>query len=186
MTRASLRVRELGGLERTNSFTRLYLALAGVVGWEMVPAVPPELMLLPRWAYINIYEMSSWTRAIVVPLTILHAHKPCWPVHTRLDELFRDPSNRTSALDWGPGISWRNFFVCLDRALKLYDRLPWKPGRQRAVRAARDWILEHLDRSEGLAAIYPSMMNSIYALIALGHPPSAPITAREIRELGRF
>src|SRR5262245_38989877 len=69
MLSASRRVRELGGLERTNSFTRLYLALLGVIGWEMVPAVPPELMLLPNWAYINIYEMSSWTRAIVIPLT---------------------------------------------------------------------------------------------------------------------
>src|SRR5712675_1933173 len=80
MIRARDRALQLGGLERTNSFTRLYLALAGVIGWEMVPAIPPELMFLPRWAAINIYEMSSWTRAIVIPLTILYARKPCWPV----------------------------------------------------------------------------------------------------------
>src|SRR5467141_5290010 len=55
MVRACRRVREIGGLERTNSFTRLYLALAGVIGWEMVPAIPPELMFLPRWVPINIY-----------------------------------------------------------------------------------------------------------------------------------
>src|SRR2546428_10394445 len=90
MVRACRRVREIGGLERTNSFTRLYLALAGVIGWEMVPAIPPELMFLPRWVPINIYEMSSWTRAIVIPLTILYARKPCWrvPSHARIDELY--------------------------------------------------------------------------------------------------
>src|SRR6516225_513850 len=97
MVRACRRVRELGGLEKTNSFTRLYLALAGVTGWNMVPAIPPELMLLPNWAYINIYEMSSWTRAIVVPLMILYARKPCWPVPAtaHLNELFKDASKAT-------------------------------------------------------------------------------------------
>jgi squalene-hopene/tetraprenyl-beta-curcumene cyclase len=186
MTAACNRVHELGGLERTNSFTRFYLALAGVIEWDMVPAVPPELMLLPRWFPINIYEMSSWTRAIVIPLTLLYAHKPQWPVGRRLDELFLDASNRKCAFDFGPGLSWRNFFLTLDRALKIYERLPWKPGRQRAIRAGRDWMLEHLERTEGLAAIYPAMMNSIYALIALGQPPDHPQTAREIREFGRF
>ncbi len=188
MVQAARRVRELGGLERTNSFTRLYLALAGVIGWEMVPAIPPELMLLPTWAYINIYEMSSWTRAIVVPLTILYARKPCWPVPSTasLDELFRDPARKTAAFDLRPGISWRNVFLALDRALKIYDRLPWKPGRERAVRRAAQWMLEHLERSDGLAAIYPAMMNSIFALIALGYAPDHPVTARQIDELRRF
>src|SRR3989475_8364856 len=90
MTRARERALQLGGLEKTNSFTRLYLALAGVIGWNMVPAIPPELMFLPQWSPINIYEMSSWTRAIVIPLTILYARKPCWPVpsRARIDELF--------------------------------------------------------------------------------------------------
>src|SRR5215510_13353449 len=188
MLAACHRVRELGGLEKTNSFVRLYLALGGIVGWEMVPAIPPELMLLPRWAYINIYEMSSWTRAIVVPLTVLYARKPLWPAppDVRVDDLFCDRSRRTSAFDFEPRLSWRNFFLVLDRLLKLYDRLPWKPGRNRAVGLAATWMLEHLERSEGLAAIYPAMMNSIYALMALGYPTDHPITARQIHEMGRF
>src|SRR5262249_1626442 len=158
MIRACRRVRELGGLEHTNSFTRLYLALAGVIGWEMVPAIPPELMLLPNWAYINIYEMSSWTRAIVVPLTILFARKPCWPVpaYAHLDELFCDRSKSTAVFELHPEISWRNVFLSLDRALKIYERVPWKPGRKRAMDLASRWMIEHLERSEGLAAIYPA------------------------------
>src|ERR1700685_2815799 len=39
MQRARDRARELGGLEATNSYVRFYLALAGGVGWDMVPAV---------------------------------------------------------------------------------------------------------------------------------------------------
>jgi len=188
MLRACRRVRQLGGLERTNSFTRFYLALAGAVAWDMVPAVPPELMLLPRWAYINVYEMSSWTRAIVIPLTVLYARKPCWPVpaEARVDELFLNPSRRTAAFELKAEVSWRNAFLVLDRVLKVYERLPWKPGRKRAVRRANEWLLEHLERSEGLAAIYPAMMNSIFALIAMDYAPHHPTTARQIDELSRF
>src|SRR5712692_6822812 len=76
MARARARVHQLGGLERTNSFTRFYPALVGAIGWDLVPAVPPELVILPSWFVLTIYKMSSWTRAIVVPLTILYALRP--------------------------------------------------------------------------------------------------------------
>lgn len=189
MELARRRVHELGGLECANSFTRFYLALVGGVGWEMAPAVPPELMLLPRWFPVNIWEMSSWTRGIVIPLTILYALKPHWslPNHVSVDELLRDPSRRLRAFDWGePWLSWRNCFLALDRACKFYDRMPWQPLRKRALRQAREWLLAHLERSDGLAAIYPAMMNGIFALVAMGHSPEDPLTAREIRQLERF
>ena len=51
---------------------------------------------------------------------------------------------------------------------------------------ARDWMMAHFQRSEGLAAIYPAMMNAIYALLALGYGPDHPVTSREIAELARF
>jgi squalene-hopene/tetraprenyl-beta-curcumene cyclase len=189
MKRARARVLALGGLESSNSYTRFYLALVGAVVWEIVPAVPPELMLLPSWCAVNIYEMSSWTRGIVIPLAILYAHKPQWklPEPVRVDELFRDSTWKATSFDWSDRFfSWRNFFLALDRALKLYERVPWKPLRQRALRQAQSWLLEHVERSDGLAAIYPAMMNAIFALIALGYPPDDPLTAREIGQLARF
>jgi len=189
MVRAKESVHRLGGLERTNSYVRFYLALVGAVGWELVPAILPELMLLPNWFYLNIYEMSSWTRGIVIPMAILSAVRPEWrlPERAQVDELFRDISQKKAAFDWSDQLlSWRNFFLALDRALKLYEKLPWKPLRQRALREAKSWLLEHVERTEGLAAIYPAMMNSIFALMALGHGPDDPLTAREIREFSRF
>jgi squalene-hopene/tetraprenyl-beta-curcumene cyclase len=179
----------LGGLEKSNSYVRFYLAVAGALGWEMVPSILPEMMLLPNWFYLNIYEMSSWTRGIVIPMAILSALRPDWrlPERAHVDELFCDPARKTAAFDWSDQlISWRNFFLAADRAMKLYEKLPWKPLRQRALREAKTWLLDHLERTEGLAAIYPAMMNSIFALIALGHGPEDPLTSREIREFARF
>ncbi len=189
LTKAREIVHKLGGLEHSNSYVRFYLALVGAVGWELVPAIPPELMLLPNWFYINIYEMSSWTRGIVIPMAILSALRPDFrlPEHARVDELFNDPSQKTAAFHWSKQVlSWKNFFLMVDRGLKLYEKLPWKPLRQKAIREAKQWMLQHMERTEGLAAIYPSMMNSIFALMALGHGPDDPITYREIKEFSRF
>jgi squalene-hopene/tetraprenyl-beta-curcumene cyclase len=189
MKQARETVHRLGGLEYTNSYVRFYLALIGAVGWELVPSIPPELLLLPTWFYLNIYEMSSWTRGIVIPMAILSALRPDWrlPERARVDELFKDISHKAAAFDWSKQlISWRNVFLAIDRALKLYEKLPWKPLRNRALREAKAWMLAHMERSEGLAAIYPAMMNSIFALMALGHGPDDPITSREIREFSRF
>lgn len=189
LTKAREVIHRLGGLEKTNSYVRFYLALVGAVGWELVPAIPPEMMLLPNWFPINIYEMSSWTRGIVIPMAILSALRPDWrvPESARVDELFQDPTHKTAAFDWSDRfVSWKNFFLALDRALKAYEKLPWKPGRKRALRQAKQWMVEHMDRSEGVAAIYPAMMNSIFALIALGHDTNDPLTNREIREFAKF
>ncbi len=189
MAQARETIHCLGGLEHTNSYVRFYLALVGAVGWELVPSIPPELMLLPTWFPFNIYEMSSWTRGIVIPMAILSTLRPDWrlPERARVDELFKDPTNKTAAFDWSEQLlSWKNVFLALDRGLKLYEKLPWKPLRQRALREAKSWMLNHLERTDGLAAIYPAMMNSIFALIALGHGPDDPLTWREIKEFSRF
>ena len=189
MVQAREIVHRLGGLEHTNSYVRFYLALVGAVGWELVPSIPPEFMLLPNWFYFNIYEMSSWTRGIVIPMAILSSLRPDWrlPERARVDELFKEPTRKTAAFDWSKQlISWKNVFLALDRGLKLYEKLPWKPLRRRALCEAKSWMLNHIERTEGLAAIYPAMMNSIFALMAMGHGPDDPLTWREIKEFSRF
>jgi squalene-hopene/tetraprenyl-beta-curcumene cyclase len=189
MARARCQIHELGGVEATNSYTRTYLALGGVLPWSYVPAIPPELILLPSWFFLNIYSMSSWTRAIVVPLMLVYARKPRWdlPPEAGVDELFIDRSGRIPAFEWDRRLlSWRNFFLVLDRLFKWHEKLAWKPLRRRALRRAQQWMLEHLERTEGLGAIYPAMVNSIFALRASGYSVDDPLTEREIRHLAQF
>src|SRR5260370_16729637 len=127
-------------------YVRFYLALVGAVGWELVPAIPPELMLLPNWFFINIYEMSSWTRGIVIPMAILSAIRPDWrlPGRARVDELFKDPSHKAAAFDWSDKlVSWKNFFLALDRAFKLYANFPWTPFPDRPFPHPNPRLLDH-------------------------------------------
>ena len=189
LIKAKVKIHELGGLEATNSYVRFYLAMVGALDWKLVPSIPPELMLLPDWFPINIYEMSSWTRGIVIPLAIIYGHKPDWrlPRGITVDELFKVQGGKPLSFVWDKKvISWRNAFLALDRALKLYEHSPWKPFRKLALAKARKWMMERLERSEGLGTIYPAMMNSIYALLAEGGDQSDPLVSREVRFLERY
>src|ERR1700683_364929 len=189
LVRAKDKVIELGGIEGTNSYVRFYLAMVGAVPWSIVPCIPPELMLLPDWVPINIYQMSSWTRGIVIPLSIIYANKPDWhlPPGVTVNELFKTKGEKPHSFDWDKRIvTWRNVFLLLDRGLKIYERSRWKPFRKLALSYARRWMLERLERTEGLATIYPAMMNSIYALLAEGEDQNDPLVDREIKFLARY
>lgn len=183
MERARRKIHDLGGLERSNSYVRFYLAMIGAVGWDMAPAIPPELLLVPRWMPFNLYEMSSWTRAIIIPLSIVYAIKPDWRMEqcASVEELFANGTNAKAAFAWSSKvISWRNVFLAIDRALKLHERLPWKPFRKRAMAEAKRWLFEHVERSEGLATIIPAMANSVYAMLAFGLREDDPVIRREL------
>jgi squalene-hopene/tetraprenyl-beta-curcumene cyclase len=186
---ARAKILDLGGLEATNSYVRFYLAMVGAIEWNLAPAIPPELMLLPKWFPVNFYEMSSWTRGIVVPLSIVWARRTEWrlPEGVTVGELFKQPGATPHSLAWDKRlVSWKNFFLALDRGVKLYERLPWKPFRSAALSLARNWMIERLERSEGLGTIYPAMMNSIFALLADGGDTADPLVGREIRFLERY
>jgi squalene-hopene/tetraprenyl-beta-curcumene cyclase len=189
LARAKARILELGGIEETNSYTRFYLAMVGAIDWRLVPSIPPELLLLPNWFPINLIEMSSWTRAIVVPLSIIYARKPGWrlPAGVTVNELFCVAGANPNSFAWSKSFfSWKNFFLAADSVVKLYDKLPWNPIRQAALERARQWLNERLERSEGLGAIYPGMMNTICALLSDGGDPTDPLVAREIEFFARY
>jgi squalene-hopene/tetraprenyl-beta-curcumene cyclase len=183
MQRARERVLALGGVESTNSYTRFYLALVGAIGWDLVPAIPPELVLLPKWFPLNVYEMSSWTRAILVPLSMLYASKPQWtiPERAQINELFAEPNRKRKTFERDQTLfTWRNFFLTTDRLMKFYERLPWQPFRSLALKRVERWLLDHIEGSEGIAAIYPSMQNSILCLLKLGYPIEHPIVKQQL------
>src|ERR1700722_5184989 len=110
-----------GGVVECNTFTKIYLCALGQYDFDAVPAIPPELMLFPNWFYFNIYEISSWSRGILVPLAILFDKKPYKPLPPEqgIGELFvGGRENAHLRLRWDKRLfSWRNFFLTIDRGL---------------------------------------------------------------------
>jgi squalene-hopene/tetraprenyl-beta-curcumene cyclase len=172
MSRARERILSLGGIQAANSYVKVNLSLFGLYPRERCPSVPPEMILLPG---DFIYQMSSWTRAIVVPLSIIHALQPRRPAPAGFDlkELFL-AGGRMSYLGGANSLSWRSLFLLLDRALKFWDKYGSKSLRRKAVRRAERWMLERTHSSDGLGAIYPPMMYIIMALDLLGYDRGHP------------
>ncbi|BDC51086.1 squalene-hopene cyclase [Bryobacterales bacterium F-183] len=161
----------LGGLQAANSYTKINLGLFGLYPREHTPTVPPELILAGKL----IYDMSSWSRAIVVPLAIVQSANPNRPVPKgfTLEELLIPGKAMGQAIDAG-WLSWRGFFERLDGYLKLWERRGLKGIRQKAIQRCEAWMLAHTRKSDGVAAIYPPMMYTIMALDVLGYAPDHP------------
>jgi len=187
MLKAHATIVRLGGIPKANTYTKLFLALFGQYPWKYLPIIPPEIILLPNWLYFNIYEMSSWSRGMVVPLSIINHFKPVrhLPPEKQLHELFPYGTENTNlGLPFDKKLfTWKNFFLGWNRALKFLDTLPWKPGRRAALKKAEAWILERIgDGCDGLGAIFPSMMYTIMVLKTLGYSEDHPLVRKTSKD----
>ncbi len=180
-----------GGVPRMNTFSKLFLALIGLFPWKYVPTIPCEVLFIGKWFHVNFWDMSNWSRGMIVPLSIINHFKPTRPVSVTLDELYPEGiHDRDLALARDPQrFTLRNFFLWLDRLHKLAERFARRglhPFRKPALRKAEQWMLERFEGSDGLAAIFPAMLNSLIALKALGYPDHHPQVVRAARELKRL
>jgi squalene-hopene/tetraprenyl-beta-curcumene cyclase len=187
MQEARACVLRLGGIPRMNTYAKLYLALLGQFPWRYLPTVPVEIMFFPRWCFFNLYELSAWSRAMLVPLAILNHYKPTrqLPPEKQLHELF--PAGREHQFlgipRKGPFWSWPNFFLRCDGMLKLLNKLPWKPFRKEALRRAERWMTERMgEGSDGLGAIFPAMLNALIVLKTLRYPVDHPVLIKAQRD----
>jgi squalene-hopene/tetraprenyl-beta-curcumene cyclase len=172
-------IRSLGGAEKCNTFTKFFFACLGQISFDACPAIPPEVVFLPRWFYFNLYNVSAWTRTMILPLGIVTTLKYRRPLRADqgIAELYLDEQARNRLADPVKGIiprSWRDFFLRADSVLKGYNESPLPPLRNAALRHAEKWLLEHLDGSEGLGAIFPPMVYILIVFRALGYPDSHP------------
>ena len=180
-----------GGVVECNTFTKIYLCALGQYDYDAVPAIPPEIVLFPNWFYFNLYEISSWSRGILVPLSIIYAKKPFKKITPEqgIDELFvggRKNSNLHLRWDGKRPVSWRNFFLFTDRMIHWFERVHIRPLRKVAIKKAEKWMLERFEKSDGLGAIYPAMLNSIVALRCLDYSVDDPQMIRAMDEFEKL
>jgi squalene-hopene/tetraprenyl-beta-curcumene cyclase len=193
MRRARDVIHAMGGPSKANVFTKIQLALFGEYDWNGVPSMPVEIMLIPRPFFLfNIYEISYWSRTVVVPLLIVMDRKPVkWlPPELSLDELWPVPRTETSLrftrlphpFTWR-GLFWKSFFIGVDDGLKIWERFSPRPGRKLAVAAAKRWIEERVAVPGGLGGIYPAMANAILAMRLLGYAEDHPLVTGQLKEI---
>jgi squalene-hopene/tetraprenyl-beta-curcumene cyclase len=184
MARLHRRILELGGIQAANSYVKVNLSLFDLYPRQYCPSIPPEVVLLP---FHFLYQMSAWTRAIVVSLAIVHAANPRRPVPPgfNLDEIWLPGASPAFHKDprW---LTWHNVFLTVDRLLKWWERSGSKSVRRKAIERAKRWMIERMHASDGLGAIYPPMMYSVMALDVLGYAQDDPLRVEALRHFDRL
>jgi squalene-hopene/tetraprenyl-beta-curcumene cyclase len=190
MERAREAILAQGGAGKTNVFTRVFLALFGVVAWEAVPIIPVEIILLPRWFPFHLSRMSYWSRTVLVPLLVLAALKPRArnPRGVQINELFPEQSPRARRWSRAAHQSRARFFLfaAIDAALRLAERWIPRAIRRRAIAKAIAFITERLNGEDGLGAIFPAMANAVMMFDALGYASDHPDRIRARKAIDRL
>ncbi|MER7152628.1 squalene--hopene cyclase [Streptomyces lydicus] len=186
MARASAWIREQGGVAAARVFTRIWLALFGWWKWDDLPELPPELLYLPKWFPLNIYDFGCWARQTIVPLTIVSAKRPVRPAPFALDELHIDPRRPAPPRPLAPATSWDGLFQRLDKALHLYHKVALRKLRGAAMRAAARWIIERQENDGCWGGIQPPAVYSVIALHLLGYDLDHPVLRTGLASLDRF
>jgi squalene-hopene/tetraprenyl-beta-curcumene cyclase len=174
-------VRRSGGIESARVFTRIWLAMFGQWSWDHLPVLPPELVFLPPWFPLNVYDWACWARQTIVPLTIVSAHRPVRPLPFDLAEL---RTGRVPARRPLPG--WETAFIALDRVLHRYERRPLRALRRAAARRATEWIVARQEADGSWGGIQPPWVYSLIALRLEGYGLDHPVMAKGLRGLDRF
>jgi squalene-hopene/tetraprenyl-beta-curcumene cyclase len=182
-------IRGEGGLEGARVFTHVWLALFGLWSWERVPALPPEVVLLPPSVPLNVYDFACWARQTIVALSIVKAHRPVRPLPFDLEELHA--SAPASAQPSGQArertLSGRGAWLGrLDQLLRAYERRPLAPLRRLALAKAERWIVRRQEADGSWGGIQPPWVYSLMALHLAGYPLEHPVIKRGLEGLERF
>ncbi len=175
-------VRSNGGLEASRVFTRIWLALFGLWSWDALPVLPPELVLLPPWVPLNVYDFACWARQTVVALTVIGAHRPARDLGITVDEL-RSGAERVPDRSLR---TWGGRFEQLDRLLHRYERRPLQALRRLALERAERWIIARQEADGSWGGIQPPWVYSLMALHLQGYALDHPVMAAGLAGLDRF
>jgi squalene-hopene/tetraprenyl-beta-curcumene cyclase len=189
MRAAAVFIRREGGLERARVFTHVWLALFGLWSWERVPALPPEVILLPPSVPLNVYDFACWARQTIVALSIVKAHRPARSLPFELRELCEDRAGAAERRATLPaaGVSHRRAWLSrLDRLLRAYERRPLQPLRRIALARAERWIVRRQEADGSWGGIQPPWVYSLMALHLAGYPLEHPVIRRGLEGLDRF
>jgi squalene-hopene/tetraprenyl-beta-curcumene cyclase len=187
MERARRAILDRGGAARSNVFTRITLALFGQLPWRGVPFIPVEMILLPSWFPFHLSKVSYWSRTVVVPLSILCSLKPRArnPRGIHIRELFvTPPEKEKNYFQIRSGLN--QIFLLFDRSARFLEPFIPKMIRRLGMKRAEEWIIERLNGTDGLGAIFPAMVNAHEALDSLGYPAGHPyrgITKQALQNL---
>jgi squalene-hopene/tetraprenyl-beta-curcumene cyclase len=179
-----------GGIMRTNTIVRIWLALFGQFDYRGTPSIPPEIIYLPSWFYLNIYEFASWSRETIMALILVLNTRPVCrvPDSAGVSELYLEPEEKRRYVPAQRDslFGWKSFFLAADRFLKLVDKLPLQSLRRPALRRVERWVVEHQEADGSWGGIMLPWIYSMMVLKSLGYTAESPVIKKGLSGLAPF
>jgi squalene-hopene/tetraprenyl-beta-curcumene cyclase len=169
-------------------FTRYWLALIGVWPWQATPNLPPEIIRFPRWFPFSLYNFAQWARATMVPLAVICARRPVFPLPdgSRLEELF---PTRYADFDFHlrsrrpARFTLDRLFWHIDRVLHALQTARLVPARENSIRLCLEWMIRHQDADGAWGGIQPPWIYGVIVLSNEGYALDHPVLAKALAAL---
>jgi squalene-hopene/tetraprenyl-beta-curcumene cyclase len=183
LDRAARFVRTHGGIEATELVpTRFWLALTGVVSWDEIPPLPPELILLPSWFPGTVDDFEPLARELVVAVGILGVVRPVRVLPIDAGPLRRGNVSSSSSR-FAPKRAAGTVLLRLAHAL---NRASPQPLRRKALHKAERWLLSRQESDGSWGGSWTETMVCVLALWALGYGTRHPAVSTALEACNRY
>jgi lanosterol synthase len=182
MQKARSTLWKLGGATQGPHWAKFWLSVLGVMEWDIVNPVPPELWLLPDWVPIAPWRWWIHMRQVFLPMSFVYSRRWSYPVNDltrqlRL-ELLTEPFETTDFAAHRNDISPMDNYHPKTWILKLIFWLLvaiWNPYLRTARLAKRAeehvwWLIEAEDKNTDYSNLGPvnGPMNTLACYIKEG------------------
>ncbi|MGD6873295.1 squalene--hopene cyclase [Sutcliffiella horikoshii] len=174
MRKAERFIRDNGGLAKSDWLTKMMLALTGQIKWpSIIKIIPIEIMLLPRWSPITIYQLVGYARAHWIPILICsNLNKSFVAPQTlnisHLQERLMDSENDRILEEM------QNLQLYFKHALKKLSKSP-EILKKEAFIKAENYIIERIEENGTMYSYFSASFFMVFAFLALGCDANHPL-----------
>lgn len=168
MQKAERFIRENGGLTKSDWLTKMMLALTGQIKWpSIIKVIPIEIMLLPKWSPISIYQLVGYARAHWIPILICSNLNKSFvtsktPNISHLQTRLSDSENERILEEM------QNLQLYFKNAIKKLSESP-EVLKKTALNKAEDYILDRVEENGTMYSYFSATFFMVFALLSLGY-----------------
>lgn len=174
-------IRAKGGVRKTNTFTKIMLAILGQYDWSDLFQIPVEAILFPASFPVSFFDLSVFTRANFAPILILSDYR--FSIKTSqspdLSDLY---TYRVTGADRPDIDPWRPITDLIEQwAEVLAGQVD--SAHSEALKQAEQYMLKRIEPDGTLECYFSATFLMIFALLARGYAKRDTVILRAVQGL---
>jgi lanosterol synthase len=198
MIKARAKLHKLGGAYYGPHWAKFWLSVLGVMEWEAVNPIPPELWLLPDWVPIAPWRWWIHMRQVFLPMSYVYSKRFVYPptpfIHQLRKELYVEPyesidfSSHRNTISVFDNYHPKSWIFNLINLILVYIWFPYLRAAS-LVKKAEDWVwrlIQYEDQNTDYADLAPvnAPMNTLCCYIKEG--PESYSFGRHLERLNDY